>query len=277
MSVITELLSDGSAILSTAGVDGAARDARILLAAACGCEPSRLMMLDDATSEQITSFHGMIAARAKFQPVSQIVGFREFWGRRFRVTPHVLDPRPETETLIEQALVVGGTRILDLGTGSGAIAVTLACEIPNSAVTATDISTAALDVARENACLHDADRIEFSQTSWWDDVSGQFDLIVSNPPYISELEMAELSPDVREWEPHLALTPGGDGLDAYRIIASRLAEFMMPNGTALFEIGHLQGKEVTEIFTTAGTFVVKIYLDLDEHDRVMSITHQNSN
>ena len=268
MSSVSALLSEGAATLSGAGINGANRDAQILLAHACGCEPSRLTMLDDISFAEAEAFREMIVARAKFQPVSQIIGYREFWGRRVRVTPDVLDP--ETETLIEQALAVGGSHILDLGTGSGAIAVTLACEMPQAEVTATDISAAALDVARQNADSWGA-QVRFLQADWWDGVAGQFDLIVSNPPYITAMEMAELSRDVREWEPHLALTPGEDGLDAYRKIAACVAEFLTPGGTVLLEIGHLQGAAVSHVFKSSSFESVKIYKDLDGRDRLVAI------
>ena len=275
MSRISDVISKGAAVLAEAGIDQSRRDAQILLADVCGCETSGLMLLDDVSTEQAARFHQMIEARAAFQPISQIIGYREFWGRRFRVTPDVLDPRPETETLIEQALKVGGQRILDLGTGSGAIALTLACELPSAEVTATDISDVALEIARENAVQLGAERVNFLRTDWWDGLSGAFDLIVSNPPYITASEMEILSPDVKNWEPHLALTPGGDGLNSYRQIAAQLSNYLAPGGTALFEIGHEQGAAVSEIFLDAGCSSVQIFSDLGGRDRVVAIKCQN--
>jgi release factor glutamine methyltransferase len=185
----------------------------------------------------------------------------------------VLDPRPETETLIARALAgAPPRRVLDLGTGSGAIIVTLLAEWPNAAGLATDVSGAALEVASANAAAHDvAGRVEFRQVDWLDGLTGCFDLVVSNPPYISRAELAGLAPDVRDWEPALALSPGPTGLESYQAIAPRLAAALAPGGRALFEIGADQGAAVREIFCAAGFRSVAIRPDLDGRDRVIEI------
>ncbi len=268
MTTPSEVIRNAAATLRDAGIDAPERDARRLLAHALDCSTAELMALDEIVVP--VSFAGMIAARCRFQPVSQIIGYREFWGRNFRVTPDVLDPRPETETLVDLALKRRSERILDLGTGSGALAITLALECPDATVLATDISDAALGVAGENA-VRLAAQVAFRQSDWWQNITGQFDLILSNPPYISEVEMADLSPDVRNWEPHLALTPGGDGLDAYRILAGSLAGFLADDGLALFEIGATQGAEVRQIFQDAGFARVQLHQDLGGQDRVVAI------
>lgn len=269
MNALNQVLKKGAEKLRSAGVPGADRDARILLAHVLGCTPSELILKDSIGTKE-EAFWAAISARTQHQPVSQIIGYREFWGRRFHVTPDVLDPRPDTETLIELALQTTPRTILDLGTGSGALAVTLACEFPKSSVVATDISQAALDVAARNAAENDAE-VEFQISNWFEAVDGIFDLIVSNPPYISEIEMAQLSSDVIDWEPHLALTPGGDGLDAYRNIAHSLDGYLADNGRALFEIGHKQADDVMQIFESCGFRKREVIQDLNEKDRVVVI------
>lgn len=276
MSVtVHEALTSATAWLTDAGIPNANVDARVLLAHAIGCEPSRLILMedDDVHPDVFRTFDGYLASREKFQPVSQIVGGREFWGRWFSVTPDVLDPRPETESLIETAVQHGPfQRILDLGTGSGILAVTLAAEWSDARAIAIDISSEAIAIASKNAAAHDvADRVNFIVSNWFDAVAGQFDLIVSNPPYIAAAEMGELSPDVRNWEPFLALTPGGDGLESYRIIASKLDQFLADDGVALFEIGYTQGADVVEIFGAAGFANVTVSQDLGGRDRVVTV------
>lgn len=276
MSVaVNEALTTATKWLTNAGIPNADVDARILLAHAMDCEPSRLMLIgeDEVHPEVFRTFDGYLAAREKFQPVSQIIGGREFWGRWFVVTPDVLDPRPETESLIETALQHGPfQRILDLGTGTGILAVTLAAEWADARAIAIDISSEAIAIATKNAAAHDvANRVNLITSNWFDAVAGQFDLIVSNPPYIAAAEMAKLSPDVRNWEPFLALTPGGDGLEAYRMIASALNEFLADDGLALFEIGHMQGADVVGIFKAAGFANVTVSQDLGGKDRVVAV------
>ena len=276
MSVtVHEALTTATAWLKDAGIPNADIDARVLLANAMGCEPSRLILMEDdeVHPDVFRTFDGYLASREKFQPVSQIIGGREFWGRWFSVTPDVLDPRPETESLIETALQHGPfERILDLGTGSGILAVTLAAEWAEARAIAIDISNEAIAVATKNAAAHEvSDRVNLIVSNWFDAVAGQFDLIVSNPPYIAAAEMGELSPDVRNWEPFLALTPGGDGLDSYRTIASMLNDFLADKGLALFEIGYTQAADVVEIFQAAGFANVVVSQDLGGKDRVVAV------
>ena len=259
--------------LAGAGVPDPGRDARLLIAHALQVPADRLpMMMQDAMPEDARArLVPLLAARAARQPVSQITGQRLFWGRHFRVTPDVLDPRPETESLIAAALAAPFTRVLDLGTGSGAILLTLLAERPQATGVATDLSPAALAVATGNAdALGLATRAEFTCGSWFAPVTGRFNLIVSNPPYIAADEMADLSPDVRNWEPHLALTPGGDGLAPYRAIAAGAAAHLAPGGRLMVEIGPSQGAAVRGFFHTAGFEQITILPDFDGRDRVVS-------
>ncbi|MEM0976653.1 MAG: peptide chain release factor N(5)-glutamine methyltransferase [Pseudomonadota bacterium] len=224
----------------------------------------------DLTSEEFDRFKDRIQARMRGQPVAQIIGYRDFWKSRFIVTGDVLDPRPETEHIIEAALTLPNvTRILDLGTGSGAIALSLAQEFPEAHVVATDISRSALDIARQNAEELDlTSRVTFVESCWYATLSDTFDLIVSNPPYIAQDEMAELSASVRDFEPHLALTPGGDGLESYRIIFEGAPEALRGRGDIILEHGAAQAKAVSDIAENAGFFRQSLIRDLSGLDRV---------
>ena len=205
------------------------------------------------------------------EPLSHITGIRSFWGRDFRVTPDVLDPRPETECLIAEALHRGPVqRLLDIGVGSGCILLTLLAEWPEATGVGTDTSAKALEIARTNAVsLGVANRAELLRTDWTDAASGPFGLIVTNPPYISAEEMAGLAPEVRLHEPTEALSPGGDGLDAYRAIAPRLGGLLAPGGLALLEIGPVQYEPVAALLANAGMNVLMVIPDLDQRARVI--------
>ncbi len=266
-------LRDAVATLNAAGIIDAPRDARHLLAHAMGIDRDRvtLHLADSLRPAQVAAFATAIAARARHQPVAQITGQREFWGRNFRVTPDVLDPRPETETLIQAALAQPFSQILDLGTGSGCILLSCLAERPAAVGVGVDISPAALGVAQHNAtALGLAARARFVLSDWTAAVTGRYDMIVSNPPYIAAKEMAALSPDVRDYEPHLALTPGGDGLAPYRIIARNAPPLMLPAGWLLVEIGPTQGAAVRGFFADAGLQNLLILQDFDGRDRVVA-------
>jgi release factor glutamine methyltransferase len=268
-----EALRAGSARLRDADVPGAERDARRLLAHAWGVSPDLLAgrLSDDLPDDARMTFDRHIAARARRVPVSHLTGQREFWGRSFRVTPDVLDPRPETETIVELALGAPFGRVLDLGTGSGCILITLLAERPQATGVGTDVSPAALEIAGQNTATHGvADRIVLPLSDWYADIGGRFDLIVSNPPYIAASEMAALDPDVRDHEPRGALTDEADGLTAYRAIAAGAADHLAPGGRVLVEIGAAQGPAVAGIFEAAGLDAVRIHPDLDGRDRVVS-------
>lgn len=270
---VAEALRAGAAQLAAAGVPDAARDARLLMAHALGVAPDRVvLMLPDAVPPDAgPRFADYLAARARRRPVSQIIGYRQFWGRAFHVTSDVLDPRPETETLVAEALAEPFARVLDLGTGSGAILLTLLAERPTATGVATDLSPAALAVARGNAeRLGLSDRATFLEGNWFVPVEGRFDLIVSNPPYIAADEMPGLSPDVLNWEPHLALTPGGDGLDAYRAIAAGARAHLRPEGRLMVEIGPAQGTALAGLFADAGLENPRVLPDMDGRDRVVA-------
>lgn len=274
-----EALRAAVAHLRAAGVETPERDARRLLSWAINQPADRLALalpevIDMASAEL---YDAALVQRANRVPVSQITGRRMFWGREFHLSGDVLDPRPETETLIALALAEPFERVLDLGTGTGCILITLLAERPDAIGTGTDISAPARQIAEGNAvALGVSDRAEFQAANWFDPLgrnagpSGRFDLIVSNPPYIALAEMAALAPEVREWEPRIALTDEGDGLGAYRAIAGRAHDFLTPRGRILVEIGASQADAVAALFSAAGLEDCAVHPDLDGRDRVVS-------
>ncbi len=265
-------MSAAASRLRAAGVPDPARDARVLLAHAARIEASRVTLIapEELSSEIADRYEQLVALRAVRVPVSHLIGEREFYGRRFKVSGEVLDPRPETETLIEAALSRPFKRVLDLGTGSGCILVTLLAEQPDASGLGVDLSEAACLQASANAVLHQVqDRAQIVQSDWFGAVSGVFDLIVSNPPYIALDEMAGLSEEVRQHEPHMALTDGGDGLGAYRVIAAGAPGHLTQGGRLMVEIGPTQGQAVCDLFAQAGLHRPVVIPDLDGRDRVV--------
>lgn len=261
-----------TARLRAAGVSDPARDARVLLAHAARIEASRVTLIaPEALAPDIAErYDQLISLRAVRVPVSHLLGEREFYGRRYKVSRDVLDPRPETETLIEAALGRPFLRVLDLGTGSGCILVTLLAERGDATGMGVDVSEAACLQASANAVMHGVHpRADIRQSDWFERVEGRYDLIVSNPPYIALAEMEGLSREVREHEPELALTDGGDGLNAYRRISAGAKEFLVPGGRLLVEIGPTQAAAVSELFLRAGLDGIRVVADLDGRDRVV--------
>ncbi|MBO6601873.1 MAG: peptide chain release factor N(5)-glutamine methyltransferase [Roseicyclus sp.] len=266
-------LTAGRDRLRAAGLDGADRDARWLMAGALGVPPDRVILrLQDPLGDPAArSFETAIARRLDREPVSHILGGRWFYGRWFRVTRDVLDPRPETETLVDLALSAPFSTVLDLGTGTGCILLSLLAVRPGATGLGTDISPEALAVADRNATgLGLSDKLDLRLSDWTADVTGRFDLIVSNPPYISAAEMADLAPDVRDHEPHLALTDGGDGLAAYRAITAGAPHHLARGGRLLVEIGWTQGPAVSALFRAAGLEEIAVHSDMDGRPRVVS-------
>lgn len=269
-----QALADAGARLRAAGVDGGVGDARRLLAHALGVGPDRVTLVlgDDMEPAALARFEAAVAARIARQPVAQIIGWREFYGRRFKVTCDVLDPRPDTETLIDAALERPFTRVLDLGTGSGCILLTLLGERQEATGLAVDLSEAALAVAAANVAAQGLGaRATLILSDWFAQVDGRFDLIVSNPPYIGASEVALLQPEVRDWEPLMALSPGGDGLEPYRVIAQQAGTFLTPGGRIIVEIGAGQGANVCAMFGLAGFGRVDVRSDLAGRDRVVVV------
>ena len=271
---LASLLAAATRRLKAAGSDTPTLDARLLLQAAAGLTREDLILGPDRalSPEQLSAFEGFVVRRERHEPVSRILGEREFYGRVFKVTSATLDPRPDTETIIEAALKLmpKAARLLDLGTGTGAIAITLLVERPDASGVATDLSPDALAVARENAArLGVADRLTLLAGSWFAPVSGGFDIILSNPPYIPAGEIAGLAPDVRNFDPALALSGGTDGLDPYRVIASGAAAHLGAGGHVLVEIGAGQADAIAAIFAAQGFEAAGRHRDLGGHDRCL--------
>ena len=267
----SEALVRGVRLLREAGVPEAAGDARRLLAHALGVAPGRLtVVLPDALMPVATeAYEGLLKRRAKREPVSHLVGTRSFWGRDFVVTQAVLDPRPETELLVAVALEEPFSRVLDLGTGSGCLLTTLLAERSDATGQGLDLSPAAIEVARANALRHGVtDRAEFAPSDWFAAASGRYDLIVSNPPYVAAQEMPGLEPEVRDWEPRLALTDEADGLDAYRAILSKARAYLTSSGRLAVEHGPTQAREIAAIGMGHGFAAPEHRRDMDGRDRV---------
>ena len=258
--------------LRAAGVPDPARDARILLAHAAQVDAARITLIapEDIAPDIAERYDNLVALRAVRVPVSQLIGTREFYGRRFDITRAVLDPRPETECLIDVALSEPFERVLDLGTGSGCILVTLLAERPEAEGVGVDLSELACLQASANAVLHGvADRVVFLQSDWFSAVEGRYDLIVSNPPYLAASEMQFVQPELRDYEPRIALTDEADGLSAYRVIASQAQGYLSAQGRVIVEIGWQQGADVAAIFGAQGWGDVAILPDLGGRDRVI--------
>ena len=270
---VQELLTASQAKLRECGISDPVRDARLLLADCLELRTQNLNLLDNSCISEIkiSKFWRMINERCKRKPVSKILGYRSFWGRDFEINENVLDPRGDTETLIELILDCNFENMLELGTGSGAIAITVLAERPEVTCVATDISQYALNTARTNSKRHGVEsRLKLLYSNWFDKISGSFDIIVSNPPYISSKEYAQLSAEVLKYDPKISLTLGGDGLEAYREILSQALEKLSKNGHIFLEIGYKQAHAVGHLFKEAGFQQIKVHKDLGSRDRVIS-------
>ena len=272
MTTAAVAMATATARLRAAGVPDPARDARLLLAHAASVDAARVTLIapEEIAPEIAERYENLISLRAVRVPVSHLVGERAFYGRGFKISREVLDPRPETETLIEAALASPFDKVLDLGTGSGCILVTLLAERVQATGVGVDLSEGACLQASANAVLHGvAERAGILQSDWFDAVEGRFDLIVSNPPYLAQDEMQGIAPELALHEPAMALTDGADGLSVYRLIAGRAQEYLEAEGRVLVEIGWQQGADVHAIFEAAGWADVVILPDLDGRDRVI--------
>ena len=255
----------------------AALDVRLLLQAATGINHAELIANPhhELTLSQFQNFEAYINRRAAHEPVSRILGNREFYGRNFKVTREVLDPRADTECVVELALAqVKSGRFIDLGTGSGAIAITLCAENSLLSGIAADISGDALAVAKANAAANGiSSQLSFHHGTWLEGMTQRFDLIISNPPYIRQ--DAQLPPDVKNFDPHLALFGGADGLDAYRAIAAQSASHLTLTGVIVVEIGHEQAEFVTELFAAQGFKITAHAIDIAGYIRGLAFLKQN--
>lgn len=266
---IRDALRQGAEMFERAGVGVPRLTAEVLLSHALHRDRAFLFAHPEQELREVEWIHygRYLGERLAGKPTQYITGHQEFYGRDFRVTPDVLIPRPETEHLIETALSIGAHRVLDVGTGSGCIAVTLAIE-SSARVTASDISPAALCVARENAARLDA-AIGFVLADGLDAFAAHsFDLVVANPPYIPAAEHATLAREVRDFEPALALTPGPTGLEIYARLIGDAARVLTPGGTIALELGHDSAKSVTAMLIEAGFESIAVTPDLAGIPRV---------
>jgi release factor glutamine methyltransferase len=264
--------------LKAARIDSPSIDARLLLEAATGA--SRMDILTDpyrvVTDDQQATLDGFVERRLKREPVSRILGRKGFWKIMLNVTPDVLSPRPDTETILDIAMLAHAPQeaftVADLGTGSGAILLAILSERPAAKGVGTDISFEALAVARENATNLDLDgRATFLRTEWASGFAdGSFDLVVSNPPYIPSDDIPGLDPEVREHDPILALDGGPDGLVAYRELAPEIRRILKPGGVFAVEIGWDQGEAVKALFEAQGFDNVIVVKDLGDRHRVVT-------
>lgn len=271
--ILRDQLKQAYAELRAAHIETPERDVRKLASVAFDIALDRMTLMSDysPSPEQIEKFDTFILQRLSRKPVARIIGRRQFWGREFEISPDVLDPRGDTETVILEALKQPAKHVLDLGTGSGVLAITLLSEWPEAKGLASDISKAALEMAQKNSAIYGLQtRLKFCTSNWFDAISGQFDLIVSNPPYIAESELPDLSPEVSFFDPRIALSPGKDGLAAYRVIAQNARNHLMPDGRIIVEIGSAQAAAVSEIFTQNGYHEIECLKDLDGKDRVIA-------
>ena len=266
--------------LKAASIDSPAIDARLLLEAAA--DVSRLDILTDPyrelTAEQVATFDGWIDRRLNREPVARILGRKAFWKILLDLTPDVLVPRADTETVVETALSAFpegmAFQMIDMGVGSGAILLSILAERPAAKGLGTDISEEAIAVARDNAAnLGLGDRTAFLRTAWGDGVGNEgFDLVVSNPPYIRSEEIETLDPEVREHDPRLALDGGPDGLDAYRALVPETLRLLKPLGVFVVETGWDQAEQVKALFAEAGFENLRVVQDLGTRDRVVTGT-----
>jgi release factor glutamine methyltransferase len=273
-------------------------EARMLIKHITGLSDADLIGMDSIslTDTQKEWLDNAIKQRLNSRPISKIIGYKEFYGRRFFVNDDVLDPRPETELIIDETIrhcerseaiqehhiqplacrVANAprnddVRILDLGTGSGCILLTLLSEIPHSIGIGTDISIKALNIAEQNAeSLAVCDRVKFIESNWFDSVTGQFDIIVTNPPYIETHTLVSLDEDVKNYDPVQALDGGEDGLEPYKVILPQIRKHLKPNGFFMCEHGTGQSQDIKRLAKNAGLSEIRVHHDLAGHDRCVS-------
>jgi release factor glutamine methyltransferase len=265
---------------AAAGLDTPDLDARLFVEHFSGTTRADLLSRPDTPvePETVKAIESAIARRIRGEPVHRILGYREFYGLKLALSPETLEPRPDTETLVDAALpfvrdIVASTgqcRILDLGTGTGAIALALLSQVSQAQATGVDISSDALETARRNAAaLSLADRFMTIHSDWYAEISGLYDVIVSNPPYIRSRDIPGLSPEVKDHDPIAALDGGESGLQAYRLIAASTAQHLAAGGIVAVEVGHDQRQDVTKLFGESGLEAIGSRRDLGGNDRVI--------
>lgn len=279
-ATVSQMLAEARRRFTEAGVDSASADARMLVAGLLGLSTTAIVTRGGETvsTEQMAMIEQAIERRLAHEPVHRILGEREFYGLPLSLSAETLEPRPDTEILVDTMLpylrdlanTEGHIHILDLGTGTGAICLALLSECPEASGVGSDISADALKTAKSNAERNGLqDRFETIQSSWFQNIHGSFHAIVSNPPYIASKVVHTLAPEVTKFDPHAALDGGRDGLDAYRTIAKDAARFIKPNGVVGLEIGYDQRNDVTDVFEAEGFKLLESAKDYGQNDRAL--------
>lgn len=278
--MLGRLLAEARTSLAEARIDDARLDARLIVEHFSGTTQADAIGKPEMPvgQEAVSAIQQAIARRIAGEPVHRILGFREFYGLRLNLSPETLEPRPDTETLVDAVLPFlrrlaareAKCRVLDLGTGTGAIALALLAEVPEATAVGVDISADALATAARNARDNGLSaRFEAIQSDWFEKISGSFHVIVSNPPYIPTQELETLQSEVREFDPARALDGGPDGLGAYRTIAEQANAYLETGGRIAVEIGHTQRRDVAPLFDASGFRLIEARSDLGGRDRVL--------
>jgi len=290
---MSDVLSAAITKLAQAHIDNPQLDARLLMCHALNIDRLQLISQNERvlTTDEMRHIEKLVNRRITNESIARIIGQREFWGLPFGLNEATLEPRPDSETLIEsvlqrvQCLGLGGQNlsslnpepqtpnpfILDIGTGTGCLLLSLLHELPHATGLGLDLSARAIDQAQANAsALGLAGRAQFMVNNWLDRITGTFDIIIANPPYIRSAIIPTLAPDVRKYDPLLALDGGVDGLAPYRILIPRLRQHLNPHGFAVFEIGYDQAAEVTCLFTQAGLQNITLHHDLGGNPRCVT-------
>lgn len=282
----TALIAEARRRFAEASLGDPATDARVLVAGVLGLSLSDVLMRGDVavSRKEAEQVREAISRRCKREPVHRILGHRAFYGLDLQLSPATLEPRPDTEILVDSVLPhlkrtiaeKGSARLLDLGVGTGAIALAFLKECPQVRAVGSDISEEALSTAERNAHINGvAERFETVRSAWFACIEGRFDIIVSNPPYIPTGVVAELDPEVRDYDPLAALDGGQDGLDAYRALSTGAGNFLEPGGLVAVEIGYDQKNSVTALFDAAGFCLIEARRDYGGNDRVLLFTTRN--
>ena len=275
---LKELYTNSIKLLKDKGILTANLDVKVLLAFLLNIDTKEIINYFDneISNEFLNNFQKLLSRRLNREPIANIIGKKAFWDYDFIVNENVLTPRPDSETLIEAVLENYKNKdqklnILDLGTGSGCLILTLLSIYLNSQGLAIDISDKALEIAKQNAKLLNINRIKFLKNNWNDNINEKFDIIISNPPYIPKKEIEDLEPEVNKYNPLLALDGGNDGLDCYKYLAENLQKNCKKDTKIFLEIGKNQEKDIIKIFQNNGFELLKMYKDINGVVRVLEL------